>query len=101
VRGQEIPNVNENQGSSWDHVSPGYLEAMGEHILARPRHYGARHGRGAERCRMMIARSWVIRTIRGGLQQILLDRRMQLRAYHRVYGSYCVEEQTGQNPFMR
>jgi hypothetical protein len=35
VRGQEIPNVNENQGSSWDHVSPGYLEAMGEHILAR------------------------------------------------------------------
>jgi hypothetical protein len=56
--GQEIPNMNEDQGSSWDHVSPGYLEAMGEHILARPRHYGARHGRGAERCRMMIARSW-------------------------------------------
>jgi predicted permease len=31
--GHGIPNVNEDQGSSWDHVSPGYLELMGEHIL--------------------------------------------------------------------
>jgi predicted permease len=31
--GQGIPNVSEDHGSSWDHVSPGYLEAMGEHIL--------------------------------------------------------------------
>jgi hypothetical protein len=31
--GQEIPNVNEDHGSSWNYVSPGYLEAMGEHIL--------------------------------------------------------------------
>jgi hypothetical protein len=43
----------------------------------------------------------VIGTIGGGLPQIPLDRRMQLRAYHRLYGSYCVEERTGQNPFMR
>jgi predicted permease len=31
--GQGIPNVSEDHGSSWDHVSPGYLETMGEHIL--------------------------------------------------------------------
>lgn len=31
--GQGIPNVNEDHGSSWDHVSPGYLELMGQHIL--------------------------------------------------------------------
>jgi predicted permease len=31
--GQGVPNVSEDHGSSWDHVSPGYLEAMGEHIL--------------------------------------------------------------------
>ena len=31
--GHGIPNVNDDEGSSWDHVSPGYLEAMGEHIL--------------------------------------------------------------------
>jgi predicted permease len=31
--GQGIPNVTEDHGASWDHVSPGYLEAMGEHIL--------------------------------------------------------------------
>jgi predicted permease len=31
--GHGIPNVSEDQGSSWDHVSPGYLELMGEHIL--------------------------------------------------------------------
>ena len=31
--GQGVPNVSEDHGSSWDHVSPGYLEPMGEHIL--------------------------------------------------------------------
>lgn len=31
--GHGIPNVSESQASSWDRVSPGYLEAMGEHIL--------------------------------------------------------------------
>ena len=31
--GHGIPNVSEDQGSSWDHVSPGYLELMGQHIL--------------------------------------------------------------------
>ncbi|HEV2275332.1 MAG TPA: ABC transporter permease [Acidobacteriaceae bacterium] len=31
--GHGVPNVSEDQGSSWDHVSPGYLEAMGQHIL--------------------------------------------------------------------
>jgi predicted permease len=31
--GHGIPNVNEESGSSWDHVSPGYLELMGERIL--------------------------------------------------------------------
>jgi predicted permease len=31
--GHGIPNVNEDSGSSWDHVSSGYLEAMGEHII--------------------------------------------------------------------
>ena len=31
--GQGIPNVSEDHGSSWDHVSAGYLELMGQHIL--------------------------------------------------------------------
>ena len=31
--GHGVPDVSEDQGSSWDHVSPGYLEAMGQHIL--------------------------------------------------------------------
>ena len=31
--GLGISNVNEDHGSSCDHVSPGYLEAMSEHIL--------------------------------------------------------------------
>jgi predicted permease len=31
--GHGIPDVNEDQGSSWDHVSPGYLETMGQHIV--------------------------------------------------------------------
>jgi predicted permease len=31
--GHGVPNVNEDQGASWDHVSPGYLETMGQHIL--------------------------------------------------------------------
>ncbi|MGC2161029.1 MAG: ABC transporter permease [Silvibacterium sp.] len=31
--GHGIPNVNDDEGSSWDHVSPGYLETMGERIL--------------------------------------------------------------------
>jgi predicted permease len=31
--GHGVPNVSEDQGASWDHVSPGYLELMGEHIL--------------------------------------------------------------------
>jgi predicted permease len=28
-----MPNMNEQVGSSWDHVNPGYLEALGEHIV--------------------------------------------------------------------
>jgi predicted permease len=28
-----MPNMNEQVGSSWDHVSPGYLEALGQHII--------------------------------------------------------------------
>jgi predicted permease len=31
--GKPLPNVSEDQGASWDHVSPGYLETMGQHIL--------------------------------------------------------------------
>ena len=31
--GHGVPNVSEDLGSSWDHVSPGYLEAMGQHIV--------------------------------------------------------------------
>jgi predicted permease len=31
--GHGVPTFNEDAGSSWDHVSPGYLELMGEHIL--------------------------------------------------------------------
>lgn len=33
-QGQGMPNVNdEHIGSSWDHVSPGYLETLGQQIL--------------------------------------------------------------------
>lgn len=32
-QGHGMPNMNEEIGSSWDHVSPGYLETMGQHIL--------------------------------------------------------------------
>lgn len=31
--GRGVPNVSEDQGSSWDHVSPGYLELMGQPII--------------------------------------------------------------------
>ena len=31
--GHGIPNVNEDQGSSWDHVSPNYLATMGQQII--------------------------------------------------------------------
>jgi predicted permease len=31
--GHGMPNMNDNAGSSWDHVSPGYLETMGQPIL--------------------------------------------------------------------
>ena len=31
--GHGVPNVSEDQGSSWDHVSPGYLETMAQHIV--------------------------------------------------------------------
>jgi predicted permease len=32
-QGHGMPNMNEQIGSSWDHVNPGYLETLGEHIL--------------------------------------------------------------------
>jgi predicted permease len=32
-QGHGMPNMNEEIGSSWDHVNPGYLETLGEHIL--------------------------------------------------------------------
>ncbi len=32
-QGHGMPNMNEQVGSSWDHVSPGYLETMGQTIL--------------------------------------------------------------------
>jgi len=32
-QGHAMPGMNEDSGSSWDHVSPGYLETMGQHIL--------------------------------------------------------------------
>jgi predicted permease len=32
-QGHGMPKMNEDIGSSWDHVTPGYLEALGEHIL--------------------------------------------------------------------
>jgi predicted permease len=32
-QGNGVPNVSEDHGSSWDHVGPGYLELMGQHIL--------------------------------------------------------------------
>jgi predicted permease len=31
--GQGVPNVSEDHGSSWDHVSVGYLELMGQRII--------------------------------------------------------------------
>jgi len=31
--GQGVVNVTEDHGSSWDHVSPGYLETMGQRIV--------------------------------------------------------------------
>jgi predicted permease len=32
-QGHGMPNVNEDAGSSWDHVNPGYLETLGQPIL--------------------------------------------------------------------
>jgi predicted permease len=32
-QGHGMPNMNDQIGSSWDHVNPGYLEALGQHIL--------------------------------------------------------------------
>lgn len=32
-QGHAMPGMNEESGSSWDHVSPGYLETMGQQIL--------------------------------------------------------------------
>ncbi|MGC2111133.1 MAG: ABC transporter permease [Candidatus Korobacteraceae bacterium] len=31
--GHPMPNVNEAVGSSWDHVTPGYLEALGQQLV--------------------------------------------------------------------
>ena len=31
--GQAMPNMEEEVGSSWDHVAPGYLEALGQQII--------------------------------------------------------------------
>ena len=33
-QGHGMPNMNEQVGSSWDHVNPGYLETLGETICA-------------------------------------------------------------------
>jgi predicted permease len=32
-QGHGMPNLNDDIGSSWDHVTPTYLEAMGEHVI--------------------------------------------------------------------
>jgi predicted permease len=32
-QGHGMPNMSEEIGSSWDHVNPGYLETLGQHIL--------------------------------------------------------------------
>jgi predicted permease len=32
-QGHGMPNMNDQIGSSWDHVNPGYLETLGQHIL--------------------------------------------------------------------
>ena len=32
-QGHGMPGMNEPSGSSWDHVDPGYLETIGQHIL--------------------------------------------------------------------
>ena len=32
-QGHGMPNMNDNVGSSWDHVSPGYLEILGQEIV--------------------------------------------------------------------
>jgi predicted permease len=32
-QGHGMPNMNEEVGSSWDHVSAGYLETLGEHVI--------------------------------------------------------------------
>jgi predicted permease len=32
-QGHGMPNMNEQVGSSWDHVNPGYLETLGQHIV--------------------------------------------------------------------
>ena len=48
-QGQGQPNVTDDSFvSSWDRVSPGYLESMGEHNCARSRHHRAGHGRNSQ-----------------------------------------------------
>jgi predicted permease len=32
-QGHGMPNMNDQIGSSWDHVNPGYLETLGQHVL--------------------------------------------------------------------
>jgi predicted permease len=32
-QGHPMPGANEDSGSSWDHVAPGYLETLGQHII--------------------------------------------------------------------
>ena len=32
-QGHGMPDTNQQVGSSWDHVSPGYLEALGQHMI--------------------------------------------------------------------
>ncbi len=49
--GHGMPNMEEEVGSSWDHVSPGYLEALGPADFARPQPQRAGHASHAECCR--------------------------------------------------
>ena len=41
-QGHGMPGMEEEAGSSWDHVSPGYLETMGQHILRGREHHASK-----------------------------------------------------------
>ena len=49
-QGQGTIDVNGDNGSSWDRVSAGYLEMMGQRIVRGAKHYGTGHGLDTQYC---------------------------------------------------